>query len=101
MFGNTEIKLSLFFTWLHWCYRWSAYIAIITSDKQVQYIRKGVPTENVIALWSFNMQFIFVIASFPGIFHDSYMFERVINDKTYDHYKKCQYSNGKSDGKSV
>jgi hypothetical protein len=57
---------------------------VVPSDKFVQHLcRKGMTTQNVLAVCDFDMRFIFVLASWLGSVHDM----RVFNDArtTYNH----------------
>jgi hypothetical protein len=50
---------------------------IVPTEKVVQYTkRKGITTQNVLALCDFNMRFTFVVAGWLGSVHDM----RVFND---------------------
>ena len=43
--------------------------------------RKGVPTQNIMAACSFDMQFIFVMAGWEGATHDGRLFQYAIQRK--------------------
>ena len=43
--------------------------------------RKGVPTQNIMAACSFDMQFIFVMAGWEGTAHDGRLFQHAIYKK--------------------
>ncbi|WVZ94828.1 hypothetical protein U9M48_040672 [Paspalum notatum var. saurae] len=56
---------------------------VVPNDKMVQYLcRKGITTQNVLAVVDFDMRFTFVLAGWPGSVHDM----RVFNDAT-NNYK--------------
>ena len=57
---------------------------VVPSNKFVQHLcRKGMTTQNVLAVCDFDMRFTFVLAGWPGSVHDM----RVFNDAmtTYNH----------------
>jgi hypothetical protein len=65
-------------------YRWDSFPCVVPSDKFVQHLcRKGMTTQNVLAVCDFDMRFTFVLAGWSGSVHDM----RVINDArtTYNH----------------
>ena len=41
--------------------------------------RKGIPTQNIMAVCSFDMQFTFVLAGWEGSAHDARIFSTAIN----------------------
>jgi hypothetical protein len=52
---------------------------MVSSDKFVQHLcRKGMTTQNVLAVYDLDMRFTFVLAGWPGSVHDM----RVFNDVT-------------------
>ena len=54
--------------------------ACIPSANQIPFIgRKGVPTQNVMAACSFDMQFMFVWAGWEGSAHDTRIFLEAID----------------------
>nr|XP_034896189.1 protein ALP1-like [Populus alba] len=55
--------------------------AFITAANQIPFIgRKGVPTQNVMATCSFDMQFMFVWAGWEGSAHDTRIFVEAIDN---------------------
>ncbi|KAK8507725.1 hypothetical protein V6N12_067055 [Hibiscus sabdariffa] len=55
--------------------------AILPPNEQIPYIgRKGVPTQNVMAVCDFNMCFTFVVAGWEGTAHDTRIFLDAIRD---------------------
>src|SRR5262249_54963638 len=51
-------------------------LVIVPSDEKTKYVgRKGVPTQNVMAICDFDMLFTFVCAGWEGTAHDS----RILN----------------------
>ncbi|WCJ24610.1 hypothetical protein M5689_006555 [Euphorbia peplus] len=54
--------------------------AHVKPEDQVRFIgRKGIPTQNVMAASSFDMQFTFVLAGWEGTAHDTRIFFKAIN----------------------
>ncbi|GMI70700.1 hypothetical protein HRI_000739300 [Hibiscus trionum] len=54
---------------------------ILPPNEQIPYIgRKGVPTQNVMAVCDFNMCFTFVVAGWEGTTHDTRIFLDAIRD---------------------
>ncbi|KAG5243666.1 protein ALP [Salix suchowensis] len=57
--------------------------AMISPENQIPFIgRKGVPTQNVMAACSFDMQFTFVWAGWEGSAHDTRIFLEAINSRS-------------------
>ncbi|GMI90315.1 hypothetical protein like AT1G43722 [Hibiscus trionum] len=55
--------------------------AILPPNEQIPYIgRKGVPTQNIMAVCDFNMCFTFVVAGWEGTAHDTRIFLEAIRD---------------------
>ena len=55
--------------------------ACVSIENQVVFFgRKGVPTQNIMAACSFNMQFTFVWARWEGSAHDARIFMEAINN---------------------
>ncbi|GAV83223.1 LOW QUALITY PROTEIN: DDE_4 domain-containing protein, partial [Cephalotus follicularis] len=49
--------------------------ASLPYEQQVPYIgRKGIPTQNIMAVCDFDMQFTFVYAGWQGTAHDTWIF---------------------------
>ena len=49
--------------------------ACVEKENIIRFIgRKGVPTQNIMAACSFDMQFIFVMAGWEGTTHDGRLF---------------------------
>ncbi|KAH1031319.1 hypothetical protein J1N35_043493 [Gossypium stocksii] len=58
--------------------------AILPPNEQIPYIgRKGIPTQNVLAVCDFNMCFTFVMAGWEGSAHDTRIFLDAIRDPKY------------------
>ncbi|XP_040943310.1 putative nuclease HARBI1 isoform X1 [Gossypium hirsutum] len=58
--------------------------AILPPNEQIPYIgRKGIPTQNVMAICDFNMCFTFVMAGWEGSAHDTRIFLEAIRDPKY------------------
>ncbi|KAG8472906.1 hypothetical protein CXB51_034807 [Gossypium anomalum] len=58
--------------------------AILPPNEQIPYIgRKGIPTQNVMAVCDFNMCFTFVMAGWEGSAHDTRIFLNAIRDPKY------------------
>ncbi|KAK5836059.1 hypothetical protein PVK06_011806 [Gossypium arboreum] len=58
--------------------------AILPPNEQVPYIgRKGIPTQNVMAVCDSNMCFTFVMAGWEGSAHDTRIFLNAIRDPKY------------------
>ncbi|KAG8481830.1 hypothetical protein CXB51_026419 [Gossypium anomalum] len=58
--------------------------AILPPNEQIPYIgRKGIPTQNVMAVCDFNMCFTFVMAGWEGSAHDTRIFLDAIRDPKY------------------
>ncbi|PPD98144.1 hypothetical protein GOBAR_DD04816 [Gossypium barbadense] len=58
--------------------------AILPPNEQIPYIgRKGIPTQNVMAVCDFNMCFTFVMAGWEGPAHDTRIFLDAIRDPKY------------------
>ncbi|PPD95711.1 hypothetical protein GOBAR_DD07267 [Gossypium barbadense] len=58
--------------------------AILPPDEKIPYIgRKGIPTQNVMAVCDFNMCFTFVMARWEGSAHDTRIFLDAIPDPKY------------------
>lgn len=56
--------------------------AHVPPEDQVRFIgRKGIPTQNVMAACSFDMQFTFVLAGWEGTAHDTRIFLNAINSR--------------------
>ncbi|KAJ9134984.1 hypothetical protein P3X46_032211 [Hevea brasiliensis] len=54
--------------------------AYVQEENLIQFIgRKGVPTQNIMAAYSFDMQFTFVMAGWEGTAHDGRLFQYAIN----------------------
>jgi hypothetical protein len=52
---------------------------MVPNDKFVQHLcRKGMTTQNIMAVYDFDMRFIFVLVGWSGSVHDM----RVFNDAT-------------------
>ena len=50
--------------------------ACVEEENIVRFIgRKGVPTQNIMAACSFDMQFIFIMAGWEGTAHDGRLFQ--------------------------
>ncbi|XP_066375116.1 protein ALP1-like [Miscanthus floridulus] len=48
---------------------------VVPTDKVVQYMcRKGMTTQNVLAVYDFDMRFTFVLVGWPGSVHDMRVF---------------------------
>uniref|UniRef100_A0A6N2KS35 Reverse transcriptase Ty1/copia-type domain-containing protein n=1 Tax=Salix viminalis TaxID=40686 RepID=A0A6N2KS35_SALVM len=57
--------------------------ATISSENQIPFIgRKGVPTQNIMAACSFDMQFTFVWAGWEGSAHDTRIFLEAIDSRS-------------------
>ncbi|PPD81666.1 hypothetical protein GOBAR_DD21400 [Gossypium barbadense] len=57
---------------------------ILPPNEQIPYIgRKGIPTQNVMAICDFNMCFTFVMAGWEGSAHDTRIFLDTIRDPKY------------------
>ncbi|WCJ41876.1 hypothetical protein M5689_022715 [Euphorbia peplus] len=57
-------------------------LACVKEKDIVRFIgRKGVPTQNIMAVCSFDMLFTFVLAGWEGTAHDSRLFRYAINKK--------------------
>ena len=55
--------------------------ACIPSENQILFIgRKGVPTQNIMAASSFDMQFMFVWAGWEDNAHDTHIFLEAIDN---------------------
>lgn len=55
--------------------------ACVLQENQIPFIdRKGIPTQNVIAKCSFDMQFIFVQAGWEGSAHNTRIFLETIDN---------------------
>ena len=55
--------------------------AYIYAKDQVRFIgRKGIPTQNVMAVCDFDMLFTFVLAGWGGTAHDARVFTSAINN---------------------
>ncbi|XP_016672600.1 uncharacterized protein [Gossypium hirsutum] len=58
--------------------------AILPPNEQIPYIgRKDIPTQNVMAVYDFNMCFTFVMAGWEGSAHDTRIFLDAIRDPKY------------------
>ncbi|KAG5223809.1 protein ALP [Salix suchowensis] len=56
---------------------------MISPENQIPYIgRKGVPTQNIMATCSFDMQFTFVWAGWEGSAHDTRIFLKAIDNRS-------------------
>ena len=56
--------------------------AYVEEENIVRFIgRKGVSTQNIMAAYSFDMQFIFVMAGWKGTTHDGRLFQYAIQKK--------------------
>ena len=64
--------------------------------------RKGIPTQNIMAMCSFDMQFTFFLAGWEGSAHDARIFSTAINashlafpkpPQGYDFFKVYWYFN--------
>ncbi|XP_021687091.2 uncharacterized protein LOC110669657 [Hevea brasiliensis] len=54
--------------------------ACVQEENLIRFIgRKGVPTQNIMAACSFDMQFTFVMAGWEGTAHDGRLFQYAIN----------------------
>ena len=57
--------------------------AIVSPSEQVPFIgRKGIPTQNIMAVCNFNMQFTFACAGWEGSAHDARIFQSAIHNPT-------------------
>ena len=55
--------------------------ACVSQENQIPFIgRKGIPTQNIIAACSFDMQFTFVLAGWEGSAHDTRIFYEAIGN---------------------
>ena len=55
--------------------------ACVSQENQIPFIgRKGVPTQNIMAACSFDMQFIFVWAEWKSSAHDAIIFPEAIDN---------------------
>ena len=55
--------------------------ARITPQNQVPFIgRKGTPTQNIMAVCNFDMQFIYALAGWEGNAHDAHIFLSALRD---------------------
>ncbi len=55
--------------------------ARITPQNQVPFIgRKGTPTQNIMAVCNFDMQFIYALAGWEGNAHDARIFLSALRD---------------------
>ena len=55
--------------------------ATISPSDQVPYIgRKGIPTQNIMAVCNFDMQFTFACAGWEDAAHDARIFQSVIHN---------------------
>jgi hypothetical protein len=62
--------------------------ACILVDNQIPFIgRKGVSTQNIMAICSFNMQFMFVWAGWEDNAHDTYIFLEAIDNSSINFLK--------------
>ncbi|KAK5811159.1 hypothetical protein PVK06_026481 [Gossypium arboreum] len=58
--------------------------AILPPNEQIPHIgRKGIPTQNVMAVCDFNMCFTFVMTGWEGSAHDTRIFLDAIRDPKY------------------
>ena len=56
--------------------------AYISTENQIPFIgRKGVPTQNIMAAYSFDMQFTFLWAGWEGRAHDTHIFLKAIENR--------------------
>ena len=54
--------------------------ACVPVNDQVRFIgRKNLPTQNVMAVCSFDMRFTFVLAGWEGTAHDTRIFNAAVN----------------------
>nr|XP_011466743.1 PREDICTED: uncharacterized protein LOC101303730 [Fragaria vesca subsp. vesca]XP_011466745.1 PREDICTED: uncharacterized protein LOC101303730 [Fragaria vesca subsp. vesca] len=57
--------------------------AKISPSEQVPYIgRKGIPTQNIMAVCNFDMQFTFACAGWEGTAHDARVFQSAVQNPT-------------------
>ncbi|GKV15184.1 hypothetical protein SLEP1_g25986 [Rubroshorea leprosula] len=58
-------------------------LACVKKEDQIRFIngRKGIPTQNVMAACSFDLQFTFVLAGWEGTAHDARIFQYAIRKK--------------------
>ena len=55
--------------------------ACVSQENQILFIgKKGIPTQNIMAACSFNMQFTFVWAEWEGSAYDTRIFYEVIEN---------------------
>ncbi|XP_062086320.1 uncharacterized protein LOC133792429 [Humulus lupulus] len=65
--------------------------AIIPPEDQVPFVgRKGIPTQNVMAICNFDMQFIYAYAGWEGSAHDTRIFYTALRDSTSNFPKPPQ-----------
>ncbi|KAM6564829.1 hypothetical protein CsatB_024827 [Cannabis sativa] len=65
--------------------------AVIPPEDQVPFVgRKGVPTQNVMAICNFDMQFIYAYAGWEGSAHDTRIFYSALRDSTSNFPKPPQ-----------
>ncbi|XP_062080978.1 uncharacterized protein LOC133785779 [Humulus lupulus] len=65
--------------------------AIIPPEDQVPFVgRKGIPTQNVMAICNFDMQFIYAYAGWEGSAHDTRIFYTTLRDSTSNFPKPPQ-----------
>ncbi|XP_062085763.1 protein ALP1-like [Humulus lupulus] len=65
--------------------------AVIPPEDQVPFVgRKGIPTQNVMAICNFDMQFIYAYAGWEGSAHDTRIFYTALRDSTSNFPKPPQ-----------
>jgi hypothetical protein len=65
--------------------------ACVSADNQIPFIeRKSIPTQNVMAVCSFNMQFIFVWAGWEDSAHDTRIFLEAIDNSSINFPKPLE-----------
>ncbi|KAL3750729.1 hypothetical protein ACJRO7_011685 [Eucalyptus globulus] len=68
--------------------------AVVPTSEQLRFIgRKGIPTQNVMAVCNFNMEFTYVWAGWEGTAHDTRIFYEAIgrHDLQFPHPPKGKY----------
>ncbi|XP_062099963.1 uncharacterized protein LOC133805828 [Humulus lupulus] len=65
--------------------------AVIPPEDQVPFVgKKGIPTQNVMAICNFDMQFIYAYAGWEGSAHDTRIFYTALRDSTSNFPKPPQ-----------
>ncbi|KAH9672626.1 DDE Tnp4 domain-containing protein [Citrus sinensis] len=60
--------------------------ASISSEDRILFIgRRGTPTQNVMAVCRFDMQFIFTVAGWEGSAHDARVFQTTITNPAFNY----------------